>query len=127
MGRAERKARRSARRARPFGRALLGYRRRSVDGRVAALEATIADLHAAVDGAASPDHRGLVERATRRTAQQMLEAARDEAEAIRAAADSDASAVLADAYELVRARDEPIDLRGGASEADIGSPGARDS
>ena len=49
------------------------------------------------------------------------------AHAIRVAAESEAAAVLADAYELVRARDESIDLRGGPHDAGVGSPGTGDA
>lgn len=127
MGRAERKARRPQRKARPFRRGLFGYRARQVDARLAALDATIAELRVAVDAASSSDHRDLVERATRRSALRMLEATREEADALRAAARSEADAMLADAYELVRARDESVDLKRGPHDPGVVSPGPGDT
>jgi len=107
----KRGSRRERRAGRPFSRALFGYRRTQVDQRLAQIDATIVELRAGVDAASSVEHHDLVQRATRRSVESVIEQAHAEAVRIRAEADAEAAGILADAYELVKARDHLIDLR----------------
>jgi len=94
-----------------FSRRPLGYRRRSVDAHLATVDTHIASLQAALDEALSDEQQELVLRATRRSVEDVLGSAEADATEIRAQANADAAAILADAYELGRARDHVIDLR----------------
>ena len=121
MARGDRKAKKQepsvlAKPKKEFPRRLWGYRRKDVDHRLAEIDASIGLLQVQVDAAQnSAAHHDLVLRATRRSVEEVLERANAEAAAIRAAAEADASRVLADAYELVQARDAAvIDLRAAA-------------
>ena len=100
-----------------FARRLWGYRRKDVDQRLAEIDASIGLLQVQLDATElSAGHHDLVLRATRRSVEDVLERANADADAIRAAAEAEASRVLADAYELVKARDAAvIDLRSAAA------------
>ena len=96
-----------------FRRRLWGYRRKDVDDRLAEIDASIGLLQVQIDATEmSAGQHDLVLRATRRSVEEVLERANADADAIRAAAEADATRVIADAYELVKARDAAvIDLR----------------
>lgn len=118
MARGDRKAKKQehsvlAKPKKEFPRRLWGYRRKAVDHRLAEIDATIGLLQVQIDATEnSAGHHDLVLRATRRSVEEVLERANADADAIRAAAQADATRVLADAYELVQARDAAvIDLR----------------
>ena len=96
---------------RPFRRQLFGYRRADVDEHLTAVDASIADLRTAVDRAAEPAHHDLVQRATRLAVDEILQRVHDDAARIREEAEAEASRLLADAYEIVVARESVIDLR----------------
>lgn len=96
---------------RPFKRQLLGYRRKAVDEHLALVDASIADLRAAVERAAEPEHHDLVLRATRLAVEDVMQRAHDDALRIRAEAETEAARLLADAYDIVAAREGVIDLR----------------
>jgi hypothetical protein len=100
---------------RQFKRQFLGYRRSAVDDHLATVDASIADLRAAVDKAAHPDHQDLVLRATRRAVEDVMQRAHDDATRIRDEAEAEAAQVLADAYAIAGRRDEVIDLRAAAA------------
>ena len=93
-----------------FKRRLFGYHRKAVNEHLASVDASIAELEARVDEAASPEHQDLVLRATRLSVESVLEQAETDAEAIRQAARAEAEAMLADAFDLTRARKDVIDL-----------------
>lgn len=127
-----------ARPKREFTRSLWGYSRSEVDDQLAGIDATIAELQLAIDRAVTPtDQHDLVLRATRRSVEEVMERAQAEADAIRSEAKAAASQLLADAYQLVRARDGAvIDLRAEAAdsttsredlEADLFAPDTTDS
>ena len=107
-----------ARPKREFTRSLWGYSRREVDEQLASIDATIAELQVAIDQAVNAtDQHDLVLRATRRSVEEVLERAQTDAAAIRSEAQAEASQLLADAYELVKARDAAvIDLRSEVAE-----------
>ncbi|MEM9202232.1 MAG: hypothetical protein AAGC53_11250 [Actinomycetota bacterium] len=97
--------------ARHFKRQLFGYRRRAVDEHLAVVDASIADLREAVEAASRPEHHDLVLRATRLAVEDVLQRAHNDAEKIRSDAETEAARMLADAYEIVAARESVIDLR----------------
>lgn len=93
-----------------FKRRLFGYQRKAVNEHLATVDASIAELQAKVDEAASQEHQDLVLRATRLSVESVLEQAEADADAIREAARAEAESMLADAYDLARARKDVIDL-----------------
>lgn len=93
-----------------FKRRLFGYQRKAVNEHLATVDASIVELQAKVEEAASPEHQDLVLRATRRSVEAVMEQAEADADAIRAAARAEAEGMLADAYDLTRARKDIIDL-----------------
>ena len=96
---------------RAFKRQLFGYRRQAVDEHLAVVDASIADLREAVERAAEPEHHDLVLRATRLAVEDVLQGAHDDALRIRTEAEEAAARMLADAYDIVAAREAVIDLR----------------
>ncbi len=96
---------------REFPRQVFGYRRQAVDEHLAVVDASIADLREAVERAAEPEHHDLVLRATRLAVEDVLQRAHDEALRIRTEAEEEAARMLADAYDIVAAREAVIDLR----------------
>lgn len=102
----------ASRPGREFKRGFFGYRRKEVDARLAEIDALIADLQVSIEATASVEHHDLVLRATRRSIEEMMERAERDAAAVREGAEAVAAKLLADAYELARARDGAvIDLR----------------
>ncbi|MEO0495456.1 MAG: hypothetical protein AAF081_18770 [Actinomycetota bacterium] len=99
-----------------FKRRLLGYQRKAVDAHLATVDAAIAELGEQVASATSPDHHELVLRATRLSVEAVIEQAEADADRIRRAAHDEAAGILADAYALVRARDDVIDLTESATD-----------
>lgn len=126
-----------ARPKKEFPRRLWGYRRGDVDTRLAEIDATIGLLQVRIDATENAaGHHDLVLRATRRSVEEVIERANADAADIRAAAEAEASRLIADAYELVRARDAAvIDLRAGEpadspespSDADLFAPDPAES
>ena len=96
---------------RVFKRQLFGYRRKAVDEHLALVDASIADLREAVERAAEPEHHELVLRATRLAVEDVMQRAHDDATRIRTEAETEAARLLADAYDIVAAREAVIDLR----------------
>ncbi len=111
MGRRRRKAKKEepivhAKPKREFPRRLWGYHRRDVDHRLAEIDTSINLLQVQINATELPDdHDDLVLRATRRSVADVLTQAHSDADTIRAAAEAEAVRLLADAYELVRARE----------------------
>ena len=93
-----------------FKRRLFGYQRKAVNEHLATVDASILELQAKVEEAASPEHHDLVLRATRLSVEAVMEQAEADADAIREAARAEAEGMLADAYDLTRARKDVIDL-----------------
>ena len=102
---------------RPFKRQFFGgYKRKAVDEHLAVVDASIADLREAVEKASEPAHQELVLRATRLAVEDVLQRAHDDAVRIRSEAETEASRLLADAYDIVAAREAVIDLRPEATD-----------
>ena len=96
---------------REFKRQLFGYRRKAVDEHLAVVDASIADLREAVERTARSDQHELVLRATRLAVEEVMQRAHDDAQRIRTDAEAEAAQMLADAYDIVSAREAVIDLR----------------
>lgn len=107
-----------ARKPKTFKRRLFGYQRKAVDAHLAVIDDSVLDLQAQVDRVTSAEHHELVLRATRLSVEETLQSAHAEAEQIRTDAEAEASRLLADAYDLVAARQSVIDLRADQDDAD---------